>query len=631
MKPTRLAVLAALAVGLALPVSARPAGHRGPATPAAAVAPAPAKPRNIVIFIADGLRYSSVTPETAPTMYRIRKEGVDFSNSHAMYPTVTTANASAIASGHYLGDTGDYGNTLSFEFPIHCQIGAPVTITFLEDDCVLRSVKAHFGAGYMGQVTLPEAAHNAGYNTVLIGKRGPTAIQWLAALDSQDDDVDGPLGVLVDDSTNHPAGLDKMPTMSTILRGDYGNDVFGVTGAGAPPFTTTPNLAQQAWLQSLTVQELIPSLVNHGKPFLLLFWSRDPDATQHGAVDSTGRIVPGINSIDAHNAIYNADTNLKGLLDALKLWGLDKNTDVFVTADHGFSTIGKGIPTPDGRLPISSLSQGFVAIQVAQWLGDQNLYDPDHENLQIDRSNGERPNSGSAIIGPSADHPKALVVSNGGSDFIYVPDGPDRRATVKLIFDKLLEQPYVGSLFVNDDVIAGGNRLDFAGALPMSSVNLMGASTMPRPAIVIGFRSFVAKDCTLGEQLCAVEIADTGLQTGQGMHGTFSRADTRNFMAAIGPDFKKGYADPTPVSNADIAPTLAHIIGATLSGPGTLTGRIATEALAGGKPVAFTPKTLPSPAAANGIRTVLEYQEVGTVHYFDAAGIPGRIVGLKAK
>ena len=32
-------------------------------------------------------------------------------------------------------------------------------------------------------------------------------------------------------------------------------------------------------------------------------------------------------------------------------------------------------------------------------------------------------------------------------------------------------------------------------------------------------------------------------------------------MAAIGPDFKTGFADPAPVSNADIAPTLAHILG----------------------------------------------------------------------
>jgi len=596
-----------------------------------AALPAQAQQRNVVIFIADGLRYDSVTPETAPTMYRLKKEGVDFANSHAMYPTVTTANASTIATGHYLGDTGDYGNSLNFDFPIQCQLGPAVSVTFLEDDCVLKSVKAHFGDGYMGQTTLAQAARGAGYSTVIVGKKGPAAIQWLSALDSNDDNVGGPLGVFVDDATNHPAGIDKMPSMSTILHGDLANDAFAVTGAGAPPFTSTPNLTQQAWLLSLTTQSLIPSLSNQAKPFVLIFWSRDPDATQHGAVDSSGRIVPGINSVDAREAIYNADSNLKGIMDALKLWGLADNTDIFVTADHGFSTIGKGIPTADGDLRVSTLANGFVALNVAKWLGGEKVFDPDHGNLEVSVADGERPANGSAFIGPSVEHPRAIVVANGGTDFLYVPNGADKRDTAKLIFAKLLEQPYVGALFVNDALLKSGNKADFAGALPMSAMNLIGSSSVPQPDIVIGFRSFSAKGCKLGPLMCAVEIADTGLQTGQGMHGTTSRADTRNFMAAIGPDFRKAFVDPTPVSNADIAPTLAHLIGVSLSGPGNLTGRAATEALAGGKPVAFQKKTLVSDPGPGGQRTILEYQDADGRHYFDAAGIPGRIVGLTAK
>ena len=596
-----------------------------------AALPAQAQQRNVVIFIADGLRYDSVTPETAPTMYRLKKEGVDFANSHAMYPTVTTANASAIATGHYLGDTGDYGNSLNFDFPIQCQLGPAVSVTFLEDDCVLKSVKAHFGDGYMGQTTLAQAARGAGYSTVIVGKKGPAAIQWLSALDSNDDNVGGPLGVFVDDATNHPAGIDKMPSMSTILHGDLANDAFAVTGAGAPPFTSTPNLTQQAWLLSLTTQSLIPSLSNQAKPFVLIFWSRDPDATQHGAVDSSGRIVPGINSVDAREAIYNADSNLKGIMDAMKLWGLADNTDIFVTADHGFSTIGKGIPTADGDLRVSTLANGFVALNVAKWLGGEKVFDPDHGNLEVSVADGERPANGSAFIGPSVEHPRAIVVANGGTDFLYVPNGADKRDTAKLIFAKLLEQPYVGALFVNDALLKSGNKADFAGALPMSAMNLIGSSSVPQPDIVIGFRSFSAKGCKLGPLMCAVEIADTGLQTGQGMHGTTSRADTRNFMAAIGPDFRKAFVDPTPVSNADIAPTLAHLIGVSLSGPGNLTGRAATEALAGGKPVAFQKKTLVSDPGPGGQRTILEYQDADGRHYFDAAGIPGRIAGLTAK
>ena len=111
---------------------------------AGALADPPPHARNVVIFVADGLRYDSVTAETAPTMWRVRHEGVDFTNCHAIYPTLTTANASAIATGHYLGDTGDYANTLSFGFPIQCALGEPATVTFLEDDCVLRAVKGAF-------------------------------------------------------------------------------------------------------------------------------------------------------------------------------------------------------------------------------------------------------------------------------------------------------------------------------------------------------------------------------------------------------------------------------------------------------------------------------------------------------
>ena len=132
-----------------------------------AALPAQAAGRNFVIFVADGLRYASVTPQTAPTMARIRREGVDFANSHAVYPTVTTANASAIATGHYLGDSGDYANTLYLGFQVPCAKGA--TVTFLEDDCILRDVKAHYPDGYLGQTTLLQAARASGMDTVIVG------------------------------------------------------------------------------------------------------------------------------------------------------------------------------------------------------------------------------------------------------------------------------------------------------------------------------------------------------------------------------------------------------------------------------------------------------------------------------
>jgi hypothetical protein len=115
------------------------------------------------------------------------------------------------------------------------------------------------------------------------------------------------------------------------------------------------------------------------------------------------------------------------------------------------------------------------------------------------------------------------------------------------------------------------------------------------------------------------------------MHGSFSRADTRNFMAAIGPDFKAHFVDTAPIGNFDIAPTLARILGLTPRAVGHLSGRSAEEALRGGKMPVVSRKTLSATPGAGGVKTILNEQVVGSTRYFDAAGIPGRVVGLKTR
>lgn len=211
------------------------------------------------------------------------------------------------------------------------------------------------------------------------------------------------------------------------------------------------------------------------------------------------------------------------------------------------------------------------------------------------------------------------MAANGGSDLIYVPDKD--LATVKEIVNFLSKQDYTSGIFVDD---ALGS---IAGALPLSSINLKGSSQLPTPTIILNFKSFATdlKNPTGSE----VEIADTGLQQGQGMHGNFGRGDTFNNMAAIGPDFKRGYADLAPVSNADVATTLAAILGFNIPSNGNLIGRVITEALKGGPDtVPVTTGILKSDAAENGQRTYLNYQQVGDTKYFDAAGFEGRTVGL---
>jgi hypothetical protein len=86
-----------------------------------------------------------------------------------------------------------------------------------------------------------------------------------------------------------------------------------------------------------------------------------------------------------------------------------------------------------------------------------------------------------------------------------------------------------------------------------------------------------------------------------------------------------------PVSNADVGATAARLLGLTARPKGNLIGRVMTEALPNGAtPQAFS-GTVKSKPSANGMRTVLKYQRVLAQRYFDAAGFPGRTVGLEAE
>jgi hypothetical protein len=115
------------------------------------------------------------------------------------------------------------------------------------------------------------------------------------------------------------------------------------------------------------------------------------------------------------------------------------------------------------------------------------------------------------------------------------------------------------------------------------------------------------------------------------MHGNFSRADTMNFMAAIGPSFRRGFVDDAPVSNADVGQTLVHILGLQIPAKGRLVGRVVSEAMPGGEMPDVSHQVLRSQPGAANLTTVLMVQSVGPTRYFDVAGFPGRTVGLSEK
>ncbi len=581
------------------------------------------QPRGVILFVPDGMRALMVTPETAPTMAAIRDRGVNFKNPHSLFPTFTTPNASAMATGHYLGDTGDFSNTIYAGFPVP---GAGDSLLpFLESDPVLGDVDAHFSGDFLNQATLLKVAREQGLSTATIGKLGP-------ALIFDHTERSGEKTIVVDDSTGGPKGIPLSREMQVALtaaglpvatpsRGDNGH-----AGNAKTPGTTVANIVQQNYFVDVTTKIVLPMFKSRGKPFVLVFWSRDPDGTQHNQGDSLNQVTPGINGPTSFAAIKNADNNLARIRQALAELGLADTTDIVVSADHGFSTISKESRTsPAARasyddVPAGLLPPGFVALDLAAALG-MPLFDPE-SNARL--GPGTHTKWGNGLIGPDPRNPDVVVAANGGSDLVYLPKKAglpknDKQLAARVV-DALLAQDYISGLFVDDSL----GR--FPGTLSLTAINLKGTAVTPMPAIVVNFRTF-STGCA--EPInCTVQIADTRLQQGQGMHGSFSRADTMNFMAAIGPSFKAGFVDAAPASNADIGKTVARILGLRIKDTGKLVGRVLVEAMPGGKTPRFVAKVMRSAPSASGLRTVLDYQLVGTTRYFDAAGFPGRTVGL---
>lgn len=576
---------------------------------------------NLILFVPDGLRALSVTPETAPAMAAVRDMGVNFANPHSLFPTFTMANASGLSTGHFLGDTGVFSNTIYVGFPTP---HAANTVTpFIENDAVLGDIDDHFSGNFVDEDAILFAARHQGFGTAAIGKVGPTMM-----FDHTDRKAEST--IIVDDATGSAAGVPLSQPVQEALKAaglplvPPSRGANGAAGDAKKAGTTVANVDQQKYFADVASKVVLPMLKARNKPFVLVFWSRDPDGTQHNQGDSLLQVTPGINGPTSAAAIKNADANLAQLRQALDALGLAANTDIIVSADHGFSTISKESKTSPAAqatyadVPAGLLPPGFVAIDLARAL-DLPLADPNDGNKLVGAN--AHPKAGNGAIGPNPSKPEVVVAANGGSDLVYIP-GKDRELTAKVV-SALLAQDYVSGLFVDDELGT------FPGTLPMSAVNLKGSSVTPRPSVVINFRSY-STGCEM-PVMCAVNIADTSLQQGQGMHGSFNRADTMNFMAAIGPDFKSGFVDESPTSNADIGKTMAKVLGLKVPFHGSLMGRIVEEALPGGSQPAVERFVERAKPGRDGLATVLAGQQVGGTRYFDAAGFPGRTVGIDGR
>ena len=166
-------------------------------------------PHNVVLFVADGLRSRMVNHDTAPNLSALAQRGVYLVNSHSLFPTFTMANASAIATGHYLGDTGVFSNTLYTGFAVPSVADSPTP--FIENDAVLGDLDAQLGGNFLNEDTILKLARDKGYSTAAIGKLGPTLL-------FDHTERTGSQTIIIDDATGTERGIPVLPELAARIK-----------------------------------------------------------------------------------------------------------------------------------------------------------------------------------------------------------------------------------------------------------------------------------------------------------------------------------------------------------------------------------------------------------------------------
>jgi len=267
-----------------------------------------------------------------------------------------------------------------------------------------------------------------------------------------------------------------------------------------------------------TTQAVVGTFWKDALPKFTLLWLSDPDFTQHDSY-------PGADP--ALQALRSSDHNLSKILDALDQHGLRAQTDVIVVSDHGFSTVSQVVDVAD-----LLRQNGFKA---------GRHYAP-----------GTTPQPGDIF-----------VAGNGGTVFFYVI-GRDPAVTAKLVAF-LQQSDFAGVVMTRDPL---------PGTFPLALVNL-DAPGAPDVAVAMRWTNEINHAGVPG-----MLVSDLGRAPGQGNHTSLSRFDMHNTLIAAGPDFRKGWTDPVPSGNTDIAPTVAAILGIPNDPP--MDGRVLTEALRDG-------------------------------------------------
>ena len=182
---------------------------------------------------------------------------------------------------------------------------------------------------------------------------------------------------------------------------------------------------------------------------------------------------------------------------------------------------------------------------------------------------------GSYLVPAALPADATVIAANGGSDYIYLPDG-DAARLAKIV--RLLQsRKEYGSIFVKSRYCQDRLCSNLPGVLPMTLVKLESTS-ISTPDLMVSFD--YDEDAATAVNGAVPGTEYESMQNNWGMHGSFGPRDVHNTLIAFGPSFKSGFVDRLPSGNVDVAPTVAHLLGLSLPGAD---GRVLHEALRRGR------------------------------------------------
>ena len=256
--------------------------------------------RHVVVVVWDGMRPDFVSEKNTPALWKVAHEGVIFRNHHAVYPSATMVNGTALVTGIYPGKSGiianhEYRPEIERKHPIDVEIPAVV-----EKGDQLSEGK------YISVPTITELVQRTGGRTAIAAAKT--------------------VGLLLDRHID-PVGLKNGVTL--FVGKALPSDALPSIVAALGPFPSA-HLQQDVW----TTKALTDFLWREGVPAFSVLWLGNPDLTEHESA-------PGAPAALA--TIKSSDKNLAAVLASLDQKGVRETTDVFVVSDHGFSTIDRSV------------------------------------------------------------------------------------------------------------------------------------------------------------------------------------------------------------------------------------------------------------------------------------------------